>query len=242
MFTKLNLVKTKSFDWYLNLLFLLCYVFGGVLFTQDFSFNIMKSLSEVFLYFCFLGFLFAIYFSYKLQNKFNYKVFTLWIFVTFFITLSLEIIGSSTGLIFGNYKYGDTLKLQIFNTPLIIGFNWIIIILSTTTIASRIIEKFKFLTETKSYTKYFFVASLAGLLATFFDFILEPVAVYLNFWVWTSSDPYQIPLQNYIAWFAITFVFSYFYLLLNLKINSRFIQNIFWMQLIFFIFLRIFLF
>ena len=39
---------------------------------------------------------------------------------------------------------------------------------------------------------------LAAALATAFDFVLEPVAVRLDYWRWRDG---VIPLQNYAAWF-----------------------------------------
>ena len=39
---------------------------------------------------------------------------------------------------------------------------------------------------------------LAAALATAFDFLLEPVAVRLDYWRWRDG---VIPLQNYVAWF-----------------------------------------
>lgn len=51
-------------------------------------------------------------------------------------------------------------------------------------------------------------AVLTGLIATAFDWIMEPVAIGLDYWTWAGGD---IPLQNYAAWFAIALVSSYLY-------------------------------
>jgi putative membrane protein len=43
------------------------------------------------------------------------------------------------------------------------------------------------------------------------DFFIEPVAISLGFWTWTSES---IPLENYLGWFFIAFglqaAFRYF--------------------------------
>ena len=43
----------------------------------------------------------------------------------------------------------------------------------------------------------------ASILMTFFDFIMEPAAIKLNYWSWLTTT---IPLQNYLAWFVISFI------------------------------------
>jgi putative membrane protein len=55
----------------------------------------------------------------------------------------------------------------------------------------------------------FFIAIFTATLATLFDVLLEPAAVGLNYWIWTlTADPFNVPIQNYIAWFLISFSFS----------------------------------
>jgi putative membrane protein len=55
----------------------------------------------------------------------------------------LEVVGVKTGLIFGEYKYGSTLGIKLFEVPLIIGFNWVFVILGSISI-SRLITKMFF--------------------------------------------------------------------------------------------------
>ena len=49
----------------------------------------------------------------------------------------------------------------------------------------------------------FVKALLAAVIMVTLDFLIEPVAISLGFWFWTTPD---IPLQNYLGWFAIAFV------------------------------------
>lgn len=137
----------------------------------------------------------AIYVIYPEIKAYETKFFAL-ILIIFSATIALESIGTQTGLIFGSYIYGNTLGLKVFEVPLLIGTNWVIVILGTTYLASKIVKN-KFL-----------IAFYAGIIAVVFDFLLEPVAIILDYWNWEDGI---IPMQNYIAWFVITFVFSLIY-------------------------------
>ena len=52
---------------------------------------------------------------------------------------------------------------------------------------------------------------------TFFDIIMEPAAVELNYWLWQDSI---IPFYNYFCWFLFGSIFS-FILLLNFKLDFK---------------------
>ena len=124
--------------------------------------------------------------SYKGSNKF-----LKWIILTYLLTFALEVIGVKTGLVFGEYKYGETLGLKLFEVPLIIGFNWILVILGTISVAQLI-------------TKNVLANSLiAATISVIFDLVLEPIAIKLDYWQWSQN---VIPIQNYIAWFLIAFI------------------------------------
>ncbi|MEX0635677.1 MAG: carotenoid biosynthesis protein, partial [Ferruginibacter sp.] len=52
-------------------------------------------------------------------------------FISFFVIcvvvgIGVEIVGTSTGLLFGNYKYGKVLGPTIAEVPYMIGINWFI--------------------------------------------------------------------------------------------------------------------
>ena len=113
--------------------------------------------------------------------------------LTSFITgFTLEFIGTNTGLIFGDYTYGQTLGFQIGHVPLIIGVNWLILVYSSAAIVNYFLE------ESHVVVKSIISAALmVGL-----DFFIEPVAMKYDFWSWAND---VIPIQNYIAWFVIAF-------------------------------------
>ena len=131
----------------------------------------------------------------------------------------VEYAGVKTGKIFGVYEYGDTLGPGWRSIPFLIGINWMAIIYFTNGISS-------FLVKNK------ILASVgAAFLAVFYDFFLEPVAMKFGFWNWEMST---VPLQNYLAWFSLSFIFSVIY-----QYNYKYTKNplargIFIIQLLFF--------
>lgn len=150
----------------------------------------------------------------------------LWMITAYAFTFTMEVIGVKTGFVFGSYNYGDTLGLKLFDVPMIIGFNWILIILGAISIA-RSIEKNAFTT-----------AMLAAVLAVIFDLMLEPVAIKLNYWNWPNGG---IPLRNYYTWFAIAFACSYFFEKFRIDLSGKLFRFYFIVQLIFFILLSLFM-
>lgn len=103
----------------------------------------------------------------------------------------VEVIGVATGLIFGNYQYGATLGLKLLEVPLLIGVNWFT--LSYCTFA--VIKEIRLPLSIK--------AALGACFMTAYDWVMEPVAVQLDFWSWANQ---QIPLQNYVGWFVTSYV------------------------------------
>jgi putative membrane protein len=164
----------------------------------------------------------TLYFSFQ---KGNTKL-VVWGIIVYTITFSLEVIGVKTGYIFGSYYYGDVLGLKLFDVPMIIGFNWVVIILGAIGIASRI------------HKSTFQIALLTGTFAVLFDLMLEPVAIKLGYWTWDNGF---IPLQNYYAWFGIAFFASLFGSKLKLDLEDSLFIYYFLIQFTFFILLSIFM-
>jgi putative membrane protein len=162
----------------------------------------------------------VIYFLIKDNNEIGK-----WLVVTYLITFSLEVIGVKTGYVFGNYHYGYVLGPKIFETPIIIGLNWILVILGALIIAKKFIKN-------SPVT----IIIVAPLLAVIFDYILEPVAVKLNYWNWDGGI---IPFQNYLAWYVIAFLFSAYFVLLKIELKNKLAANYFMIQFMFFIILNL---
>lgn len=148
--------------------------------------------------------------------------FIIWAIVTYIITFTLEVIGVKSGMIFGSYSYGDVLGVKYLNVPLIIGFNWIMVILGAILLTEKILNN------------KFIITITASLLATIFDFFLEPTAIKLGYWNWSDTS---VPLQNYFAWFIISLLFTVLYFKMKINVKTDLPIIFFLIQFIFFIIL-----
>ncbi|MFH0757855.1 MAG: carotenoid biosynthesis protein [Bacteroidota bacterium] len=143
----------------------------------------------------------------------------------FVLGLLIEMTGVGTGLIFGNYRYGDTLGLKVFHTPLMIGVNWLILVYCSVVVAGRFVEPL------------YFRSIVAGSMMVAYDFALEPAAIRLDMWSWAGI---AVPLRNYLAWFVIAALLSYLAAWLRLpNPKNKMAGPIYFIQLIFFIALDI---
>lgn len=99
----------------------------------------------------------------------------------------IELIGVNTDAVFGSYTYGKALGIKLWQTPLLIGINWLILVYCT----GILLKQFKI--------KNRFLFSLLGaLILLSLDILIEPVAMRFDYWTWDGS---VIPVQNYLAWF-----------------------------------------
>jgi len=144
----------------------------------------------------------AIFISEK--NKSKSAIAYLSIFILGFI---IEYIGVKTNYLFGTYTYGNSLGYKLFGIPIIIGVNWIAIVISSVSV----VKAFN-LTSNKLITAF-----IAALLCTGMDYIIEPVAIKFNFWSWEGNI---IPFSTFVDWFGFSFVFAYIYIALKLSINK----------------------
>ncbi len=139
-------------------------------------------------------------------------------------SLMIEIIGVNCGIPFGSYSYGSIFGITLCNTPLIIAINWFLLIYSIYVISSFLQWHFLF--------RSLFGAGVVVL----YDYIMEPVATQLNWWNWSNST---IPNQNYIAWFAFSFIVLLLLHLNRIKVRNRMAAIILSVIFVFFIGLRL---
>lgn len=151
------------------------------------------------------------------------KQYILSLFIIFSIGFLCEVIGVNKGWIFGNYSYTENLGFSILKVPIIIGINWAILTMGAWQIVRKI--------NVNNYIKIV----LGALLMVVFDFIMEPVAIQLDFWYWENN---VIPLFNYFSWFAISLVTMYF-CSKKLNKNKGIVKQVFIAQLVFFLILNI---
>ncbi|MFM1888055.1 MAG: hypothetical protein RL501_342 [Bacteroidota bacterium] len=158
----------------------------------------------------------------------------------FVISMGTEIIGVNTGLLFGQYQYGPVLGPKILGVPWLIGLNWFVIVYCSGSFLIHSLElmKSKFNIRVTATSSTAMVVLGGAAMATFFDFILEPVAVKLNFWTWNNGD---IPLYNYLCWFLVSAVLLRINLQLK-QVNAHvFASSLLIIQAVFFLMLHLFL-
>ena len=141
----------------------------------------------------------------------------IWALLVFVITFVLEALGTATGKIFGPYTYGRTLGPKLFAVPVVIAFNWLLVILGALSL-TRLIFRNRML-----------AAVAAALLALGFDYLLEPTAIRLDYWAWQTAG---IPLPNYLAWFLIALAASLAFAYLKLSVKTRLPLVYFLIQLV----------
>jgi putative membrane protein len=162
------------------------------------------------------------------KNKFSTKL-LVWLFFAYFLTFILEAFGTNTGLIFGDYIYGNIFILKLFNTPILIGLNWIVVTLGSFSLAKSLYY-LVFKKPASTIFKNTFLIIITASIATFFDFFLEPVAIKYGYWNWQNSI---IPVFNYISWFLISGFLTFVLIFLRVKADLKWITIWFIVQFIF---------
>ena len=143
------------------------------------------------------------------------------------VGMTTEMIGVNTGMLFGNYSYGEVFGRKLFGVPVLIGINWFCIVYTSHVVAKKL--------NSNTIKGKLSVALLAATIATVFDWIMEPVAMKLGFWNWNDG---QIPLFNYCSWFVISFAVSMAFGYFKIEANNKFAPYFLMIQILFFLFLR----
>lgn len=139
--------------------------------------------------------------------------------ILFALGFLVEVIGVSTGVLFGEYTYGATLGYKLFETPLMIGVNWLLLSLASFGVSSFFLKK------------QLPIILLSTLLMVLMDVLIEPIAISLDFWTWALGD---IPLQNYVMWFFVSLIMNALISFNRLKIDYRISFGLLLSQILFF--------
>ena len=175
------------------------------------------------------------------ETKASFYIFLLACFV---VGIVVEMIGVHTGLLFGEYHYGNVLGYGVNEIPLLIGVNWFIVIYCCGTGISMFFRKLSdgiaFPDERKAKRLRSLSVIIDGAtLAVFFDWLMEPVAVKLGYWKWLGDG--SIPFYNYICWFVVSVVLLSVFRFGNFNKHNKFALNLLLVQLMFFLILRTFM-
>jgi putative membrane protein len=199
----------------LSLLFILilfCVGFYGLSFSD---LNFFARLTPVVL--AFGGFLVI------LNSGKNFKR-IFYLVLIFTVGYLIEVIGVKTGMVFGWYKYGNNLGPKIMDVPVLMGINWLSLLYGAGMLG--------FLISRKIFWQWFWAAFFMMLI----DIFIEPLACKLDFWCWNNAT--MPPLQNFGAWFLISFILVMPFRFLKHEDESRFAAFYFIIQLLFFVLLN----
>jgi putative membrane protein len=118
----------------------------------------------------------------------------------------VELLGSTTGLLFGKYHYTGFLQPQVAGVPLLIPLAWMMMLPPAWAVAALITRR------SGRDIRFIIVSALAF---TAWDLFLDPQMVSWGFWVWeVPTQYYGIPLSNYAGWLVVS-------ALLGLIVNPR---------------------
>jgi putative membrane protein len=157
------------------------------------------------------------------ENHLNWKISAYFIFV-FLASYVIEVFGVKTGVIFGSYHYGGGLGLKLFETPILIGINWALMVYMSSAVFS------------KKSRNFFFQVIASSLLMLIYDFILEHSASKMDMWYWAGN---QIPFLNYWMWFVIAILFQAIRYFSKIEIANKMAMPLFLVQMIFFLIVQI---
>ncbi len=169
-----------------------------------------------------------------------------WIFMLICVLtgFGVEIIGTQTGMLFGSYAYGETLGPKLFQVPLIIGVNWFIVIyccgISMHMLMHNLTQKTSIQSAPpKTILKKIAVLVDSATLAVAFDWIIEPVAIRLDYWRWLGDG--NIPDYNYASWFVCSLLLMIIFQMTSFEKRNKFAVHLLLIQVMFFLLLRTFL-
>jgi len=146
--------------------------------------------------------------------------------ITFLAGFLVEVAGVKTGVIFGSYAYGPVLGWKLWDTPLLIGCNWLTLIYCTGTITHNIL-------------KINWLKPIVGaMLMVLIDILIEPVAMHLNFWSWQDN---AVPLRNYAGWFAVSLLLQILFQFLVRNKNNPVTTIVYLTQFVFFLACNLFI-
>lgn len=107
--------------------------------------------------------------------------------------LMIEVVGVSTGVPFGEYRYLDSLGAQLLGVPVVVALAWTMMAYPAY-VVSEVIGGGALRASV-----------VGGWALASWDLFLDPQMVQAGHWEWTSQVPALagIPLTNYLAWFVV---------------------------------------
>lgn len=135
--------------------------------------------------------------------------------VIIFLAWLFEVIGSYTGIPFGNYQYTNKLNLQLQGVPLLIPLAWLMMLPPSWAVGKLL-----------GNSRLTFI-TISALAMTAWDLFLDPQMVSWDIWVWNQGGAYfGIPLLNYFGWFIVSALITAVSAPINIPVIPLFIVYI----------------
>jgi putative membrane protein len=174
-------------------------------------------------------------------NEEDNRPFYIFLFLSAAVGIVTEMVGVNTALLFGTYQYGSTLGPGWLGVPFLIGVNWFLVVWSAAQcmllLHSKLARTPLWATAIAEKWMGWSLVVDAALLATAFDWLLEPVAIKLGYWSWANGT---IPFFNYVCWFGISCILLLVFRNLGFRRVNQFAVHLLIIQSLFFFALRIF--
>lgn len=151
----------------------------------------------------------------------------IWLTLCYLVGWSAEYIGVHYKWLFGEYTYGDVLGPKLWAIPLIIGVNWILVVYGVCTTLNM------FFSTLNRAVKLLVAAAILVAL----DYLIEPVAIKLDFWTWAVGDP---PTQNFIGWLGVGLLQAGLFYLIVPYTENRLAPVLLLLQILFFGYISVF--
>tara|TARA_Y100001954_G_scaffold25035_1_gene22747 strand:- start:737 stop:1372 length:636 start_codon:yes stop_codon:yes gene_type:complete len=112
----------------------------------------------------------------------------------FVIGYTAEFLGVNYQILFGDYSYGRSLGVKLFDVSLIIGCNWLLLALISQVIIKKIV------------VNRWLIIIFSSILMVLIDLYIEPVAPLLDFWEFKENI---VPFSNYRDWFIVALMIQF---------------------------------
>jgi uncharacterized membrane protein len=107
----------------------------------------------------------------------------------------VEVVGTRTGIPFGQYTYTGVFQPQVFGVPLEIALGWLTLGLMCYSLASL------------GWRSRWHVNPVAALLMVSWDILYDPVFTGLGMWIWREGSYFGVPFTNFVGWFLASLFF-----------------------------------
>jgi uncharacterized membrane protein len=119
------------------------------------------------------------------------------------VSYLMEEVGVRTGLIYGAYHYSDLLGPKLGHVPLLIPLAWFMMIYPSWMVAKAVLAG----VDTRTLSGITGLATIAALVMTAWDVVMDPGMAAAGNWVWEQGGAYfGVPRRNYLGWLLTTFL------------------------------------